>query len=175
VEEPWIGRRHDPPPSTVGHLDALGSRAPLLRRPFRSRQAAHCALRTGRGSKLAEFGWCRCKSLCPPTPNHTHANPESWLQSHLLGPSLQNAPRHPSHLFLLFVDTHFLPPSSKHCLLRFSYSSPPFLCAKILHLLHHCPHLRVGQEEKDASQESRQGGEGPSRPPGQQPQERYRE
>lgn len=80
----------------------------------------------------------------------TKSNPQSWLQSHLLGPSLQNAPRQPSHLSLLFIDTHFLPPSSTYCL-RFSYFSPPIFSSKTLQHLHTCPHLRVGQEEKDAS------------------------
>jgi hypothetical protein len=105
----------------------------------------------------------------------TKGNPESWLQSHLLGPSLQNAPRRqPSLPFLLFIDTHFLPASSTYCL-RISYFSPPIFSSKTLHHLYTCPHLRVGQEEKDASQESSQGGEAPARPPGQQPYERYRE
>jgi hypothetical protein len=171
VERPWYWQTTS---STVDDLDWRSARVHPCRLALSALGKRHTAHWPGAPSSQ-NFGWCCCKSI-PVCFFHTqpHANPQSWLQSHLLGPSLQNAPHQPSHLFLLFVDTHFLPPSSTHCLL-FSYFSPLFVFTKILHLLHYSPHLRVGQEEKDASQESRQGREDPSRPPGQQPHERYRE
>lgn len=134
-------------------------------------QAAHCA--------QAGLVCCRIRLVFLHASNSAHhqphANPESWLQSHLLGPSLQNAPRQQLPcLFLLFFDTHLNPPSSTHCLL-FSYFCPLHFCAKILRHFYIRPHIRVGQEEKDASQEASQGREDPSRPAGQQPEERHRE
>jgi hypothetical protein len=132
--------------------------------PCRSRQAASGALT---GAYAAEFGgWC-CTQFYQP---HSQASRRAGCKV-ISGPltAKHHAPRQPSHLFLLFFNTHFLPPSSKHCLLLF------FGLPKTLHHFCSCPHLRVGQEKEDASQESRQGREGPSRPAGQQPQERHRE
>lgn len=170
----WLGRCNP----TSWAIWMLGSHAPRcpLHRPFRSRQAAHCAL-AGTASCRIRLAFCT-SGILPTNPTVVHPttrqpNPESWLQSHLLGPSLQNAPHHDSFPFLPFFDTHF-PPSSKHCLHFFCFS-PTSLFAKTLHHLLTRPHLRVGQEAEDASQEASQGREDPSRPAGQQPEERHRE
>jgi hypothetical protein len=113
------------------------------------------------GTLLQNFGWNSCRQFFAlPTTNHKATRRR--LQSHLAGPSPQNAPHQPSLPFLLFFDTRLFPPSSKHCLhLLFGFFFLHAVCAKTLHLAHARPHLRVGQEEKDASQEGSQGGEDP--------------
>jgi hypothetical protein len=151
---------------TIDSLDVH----PSSRRPFLSRQAAPGAL-TGSLSCRIRLVFLQVNS-CPPTTLQGTRRAGCKVIS---GPltAKQNAPRQPSHLFLLFFDTHFLPPSSKYCCLHFFFF---YFSQKTLHHLHNRPLLRVGsQEEKHASQESRQGREGPSRPAGQQPQERHRE
>jgi hypothetical protein len=88
-----------------------------------------------------------------------------------LQPLLHHAPHQRPHLFLLFFDTHFLSSGSKNCLPIFG----TFTTFWFLHQIFH-PHLRVGtQEEKDASQESRQGGKAPARQARQQLEDWYRE
>jgi hypothetical protein len=139
----------------AGPCRRLGCPAPMAASRFPLSVSG--TMRTGRARKLQNSfsAGCSCTSIlptarCPPHPTTRQTNPESWLQSHLLGPSLQNAPRQPCCLFLLFFDTHCLPPSSKYCLLFFFFP-PLYSSTKILHHLHRCPHLRVSQEAKDAS------------------------